>query len=162
MDDLVADLPHASEWTFSSGCIIDDFVIPLNEYSIATPADLVTFDVAVHSSKLERALPQVEGSIGLARDVDPSTLVQAQMLAHKKPDAALSRLESHLSSSDLLPPLLAAFAVELYRYHKPAIHTQVTDRIQRQYDNLCSFTHALVLGDDDMLDRVARKWPQMT
>jgi hypothetical protein len=162
MNDLVADLPDASEWTFSGGSIIDDFLIRVDEYSILTPAHLVTFDVAVHSSKLERALPHVESSIGLARDVDRSVLVQAQMLAHKKPDSALSVLESYLSPDVLLPPLLAAFAVELYRYHKPAINCAMAERAKTRYGLLDSFVHALLLGDDATLDEVARKWPQMT
>jgi len=139
MDELVADLPHVSEWRFSGGSLIDDFMVRLDD-TIATPADLVTFDVAVHTAKLERALPHVESSIG---DVDRSAAVQAQMLAHKKRDVALSRLES----ADLtLPPLLAAFAVELYRYHKPAINWAMSAHAKTRYDRLDSFVYALVLG----------------
>jgi len=159
MNELLADLPHVSEWTLMGCSIVDDFLVRLNTYSFATPADQLTFDTVVHASTLQRALPYVESSIGLARDVDPSTLVQAQMLAFKKADETLPHLESYLSPGDLLPPLLAAFAVELYRYHKPAINTIVSAYVKTRYDLLGSFVHALVLGDHDMLDEVARKWP---
>jgi len=60
-----------------------------------------------------------------------------------------------------LPPLLAAFAVELYRYHCPSIHLKVSDHAQKQYDLLTEFVWGLLVEDGDLLDEVARKWPQM-
>ena len=167
LNNLVSDLPPVSEWTFSGGPLIDDFMVRLDEYSVATPADLVTYDVALHTSKLERALPLAEdifsphSEAGAAYDMSDEVLVQAQMLAYKKPDEAFALVES-LPPGATLSPLLAAFLVELYRYHKPAIDWAMSARAKTRYSLMASTVWGFVHNDESIRMEVVRKWPQRT
>jgi len=57
---------------------------------------------------------------------------------------------------------MAAFAVELYRYHCPSIQMAVSDDAEEQYDLLTEFVWGVLTEDGDLLDEVARKWPKAT
>lgn len=130
-------------------------------------ADYVDNDVAEYARKLERALPDVKASIGpdseggAGLDDSDEVHVEAQMLAYKKADEAFSLVESHLSSGALLPPLLAAFAVEVYRYHMPYINAKLSPRAKTTYELLESLVWAHLSDNNDLLDEVVRKWQQI-
>jgi len=123
-EDLVSDLPPVSEWD-------------------TAPKRRKTFDVTAavneHAPTLKNALPRVNASIGQARSADPSVFVQAQMLVHMKPDAALLQLELHVIANSAPPTLLAAFAVELYRRHEDGIAKLMSERENRLYRRMCDF-----------------------
>ena len=85
-------------------------------------------------------------------------LVQGQMLAHKKPEVALRYLESYPSRGPSLPPLLSAFAVELYRRHKPAIDCAMSAHAKKRYNLLADFVWGFVHDNESVRQEVVRKW----
>jgi hypothetical protein len=83
MDDLVSGLPPVSEWRFFTGDLFYE-----------TLSRTVHPDMLEHASVLTRALPYVATSIDYVRSVDPSLLIQAQMLAWRKAGTTIPHLES--------------------------------------------------------------------
>ena len=162
MDDLLWDLPHVSNWVFSQGSYLDN--LTGGDVPIAFSVDYVDNDVAEYARKLERALPYVEDSIGPCADataphqIHDEDLVRAQMLAYKKADDVLPYLESYPSSGMALPPFLAAFAVELYRYHMPEINMKLSRHAKTRYELLESFVWGLLSDNDELRQEVVRKW----
>jgi len=111
-------------------------------------------DLRARAAALERALPHVNYSVTRTNwfvdycgFVTPSVLsiLQAQPLAYNDGEVRVLLRNFAGPVKKPLRLIIAAFAVELFRRHRHAIDLVMPRESVRQYDNLCSFTFALVV-----------------
>ena len=142
-DDVVADLPPASQWTFRPD-------VPWSSTSERR--------ARAHAPILDLArdcvAPTVTGSrVFFYSDPAPraSFIKQAQMIASDpvKVERMVPVLRfytnAHHRSNVGFPPFVAAFAVELFRHHQPLIRDFMPDHVYDVYTYLAQVFHYVVL-----------------
>jgi hypothetical protein len=118
-------------------------------------------NLRARAAALERALPHVNYCVTWSRwfvkgrrlrRSSAATVLAAQPFAFN--DAEVERMLPELNApvEEPLRPLLAAFAVELFRRHKHVIDLVMPHETARQYDNLCSLMFVLVTTPPNQRD----------
>ena len=144
-DDVVADLPPASKWTFRQN-------VPL--------FSLVERTVRRHAPVLNLARDCVARAVTRSRilgvlgdtEANASFIKQAQMVAFDPAKAELMvpvlsfYANAHHRSNIEFPPFVAAFAVELFRYHSPLIGPFVPDDVYDVYSRLGNVMQFVVMA----------------